>query len=136
MIENEKDKPSLDELMHYGVKGMRWGHRKSGISSADIKDARARTAVRVREVNKAHTAIYKTKNDKDEKKAVQTYDKKRMEYLKNPDRATAQRLTTGEKFAIGLLGISGVGTPAAAGVLAGQQAAKKIQERSVAKYNK
>lgn len=34
------EKPSLDELMHFGVLGMRWGHRKTeGVSSKTNREA-------------------------------------------------------------------------------------------------
>lgn len=35
MIVNDSDKPSLDELAHYGVKGMKWGTRR-GITDVHL----------------------------------------------------------------------------------------------------
>lgn len=71
-----------DELMHYGVKGMRWGHRKSraelekqagtfrasnGMKVAPAKNAFVRTMRNVaakRGVNEATRALYRASNKK------------------------------------------------------------------------
>jgi hypothetical protein len=126
------EKPgSPEELVHYGVKGMRWGHRRhqsgppavtktkgwkawqnasqknvdahnkrrsartaarkaSGKpSSDDIQLARARNNMR-------YTKIVVAKTHAEREKAKKAY-------LNSPDRATARRLTTGEKVVFGVM---------------------------------
>lgn len=44
MIQNDKGKPSLEELVHFGVKGMRWGVRRAdgpaGVPSKTNREAK------------------------------------------------------------------------------------------------
>jgi hypothetical protein len=130
-ILNDADKPSLEELMHHGVKGMKWGHRKNKPTTSDIKDARIRTRAREANLasatNRLNLATHAPASE--QKAAVRNYQKVQMEFLKNPDRAVAMRLTTGEKFVLAALGPVGL----AAGT--GQVAARKLTERSVKKFN-
>jgi hypothetical protein len=45
MISDEEEKPSLDDLIHFGVRGMRWGHRKARDNSPNESyTSRQRTA--------------------------------------------------------------------------------------------
>lgn len=69
-----EDKPSLEELFHFGVKGMRWGVRKK-VTTSDIKSARARQRGRSESARKTSS-----------------------------DRAISSRLTRGEKVAALLIG--------------------------------
>lgn len=139
MIENDKDKPSLEELMHHGVKGMKWGQHKAKPTNSDIKNARINTASRQRELGRAAdqlNLVARSGTEAQKKAAVKNYAKKEMDYLKSPDRATALRMTTGEKFIIGALGITGVGLAPAAGFAGARVAVRKLEEKSVKKYNK
>lgn len=140
----QEDKPSLDELAHHGVKGQKWGvtrdraasvGRNGGISSKpttqQIHDARAKTQSQIRRINqqidKTNTSTGK-QQEREAKKLVDMHDA----YLKNPDRATAMRMTKGEKWVagIGAVVLPGVGT-AAIGVTA---AARVAQRKSVENY--
>ena len=63
----EDDKPSLDELMHYGVKGMKWGIRKGKVS-----DRVTHLAQKAKKLpSKAKSAYYRnpTKRDRAEASA-------------------------------------------------------------------
>lgn len=83
------------ELVHHGVKGMKWGTRK-GPSSSDIYRARARSQLRLT------NAL--TEKDKEKRSAlIEAYNN-------HPDRATALRYTRGEKAIHGILAASGVAT--------------------------
>lgn len=52
------EKPSLSELEHYGVKGMRWGKRKGGLAGK-VKAHRARQKAANREVGRIGKMIAK-----------------------------------------------------------------------------
>lgn len=117
-----EEKPSLDELLHYGVKGMRWGVRKDRSSSAgpsrwekrrardqEIKDARARQASRQGETLKAEAALYNSVVTGGRKEAVATLRERQNDYFKNPDYALAAKKTTGEKAVATMLVAYGAG---------------------------
>jgi len=120
----------LDELMHYGVLGMRWGKRKSSDSSgdssasaprkpkirtADIKEARKRQDVRVREFEEAAADYYTSRSAKGEAFAERTMRNKEWELFNNPDVAVANRMTAGEKWTTAFF----VGAPVVVAALAG-----------------
>ena len=137
-------KPSSPQeaLAHYGKKGMKWGVRKDDTSAAkaavgrskptsrEVYDARARVGSKVRELNRQidKTNLATGSKQKTEAKKLASMSTK---FLKDPDRATAQRLTTGEKVALSILavGIPGAGTGVAVGVAGGKLAGRKAIER-------
>lgn len=138
---NEFDTPA-DALEHFGVKGMKWGRRKAKPTATEIRDARALTAGREREIRRAtdqlNLAVAKSPNSKETKKVAKELAQLHVDYLKNPDRATAWRMTTGEKLASALLAVAvpGLGTVAVAGGVTARVVKRKAIERDVAKYNK
>lgn len=120
----EKPGSPEDVLEHFGKKGMKWGHRKAKITSADIIGARVRSSQQQ----------FKALAEKDPKKRANL----QKAYLKNPDRATALRMTKGEKVTLGLIaGIFAVPTagivPAGIGIGVGVQ---RLQRRSAEKKAK
>lgn len=133
---NPFDKPDLNELAHYGVKGMKWGHRKR-YTSQDIRDARIRNNSRVNGLVRASEEVsYQTSlnpNSKKAKAAVRDYGKLTADFLKSPDRATALRMTTGEKAVAAILMIAAPG-PGTLGVAIGSTVRvreRKAQEKSL-----
>lgn len=88
-----------DELAHYGVLGMKWGHRKTA-TGGEIRAARRRL--------KSQSIMYRKDYKKYDGAADGSARKALLErklraahqtYLKDPDRAIASRMTRGEKAA-------------------------------------
>lgn len=108
----------VDEfLAHYGVKGMRWGVRKrseGGGSSEptrkerraqknrEIVTARSRQAARERNFQEAQAEFIVARTNKGQDRAERMMRQMEREYYTHPDAATAQRMTSGEKWATGL----------------------------------
>lgn len=128
-----------DALAHYGKKGMKWGVRNDTDKAAagrtkptntEIANARARIASKERRINQQidRTNLASGKQQKAEAKKLSEIS---TDYLKDPDRATALRMTTGEKAVLGLLavGVPGIGTAAAAAIAGGQRASRAGVER-------
>lgn len=117
-----EEKPSLEELAHYGVKGMKWGQRKK-YSTDQIKDARARQGSRVARINdQAHKLNLAEGKAKDA--AAKKYVEMMKELQSHPDAAIGGRMTRGEKAAALL-----IGGPIGAIVIAGNASAVRKHER-------
>ena len=113
-------------LQHYGIPGMRWGHRKlvraggdntraaqqfaKKHTSIDIKKARVRVGkenIKLQEqrIKYDQAKQYAKKSEKGKaaaKRELAKYKAMRKEALHNPDRATMLRLTKGEKAFVAL----------------------------------
>lgn len=137
------EKPSLEDLAHFGVKGMKWGERHDRKFQAkvervrtsgsprqqrnmQIKVARKNIETRQREIHAIVRASNKTKDPAQRHKLDALAAKKAKELFEHPDQLTASRMTTGEKWVNGLLvggalagaaavGASGGGRPSARG---------------------
>lgn len=137
---NPFDKPDLNELAHYGVKGMKWGHRRK-YTSQDIRDARIRNNSRVNMLARAAEEFnFQTSlnpNSKKTKAALRDFKTIEADFLKNPDRATALRMTTGEKAALAVLavGVPGPGTGIAISTSTTRVLARRSQEKSLKKVH-
>lgn len=122
-------------LEHYGVKGMRWGQRKT--RNADIKAARRRLDRQsAKDWDKLGKLEDKALNAKTEAARRAASDKlsreesaQRLAHLKNPDRATAMKMTTGEKVALVVIGGVLTGGAPAAAYGAARLAARKVVEK-------
>ena len=134
-------------LRHYGVKGMKWGVRRTQKQLADskavtskkgearkqaIKDARSRDATRAAAVTKQQRAADVAKG-KDKAKELVKLDKLKNERISNPDFVNSNYLTRGEKTIVGLsyVFLTPVGGLVAAGGSVGYRKAKESQQRSV-----
>lgn len=88
-----------EELMHYGVLGMKWGHRTKA-SGTEIRAARNRLRTK-----QADYAVQRDKVKSQPKgSAARVSEQKKLskiesDFKKNPDRVTAVRMTRGEKAA-------------------------------------
>jgi hypothetical protein len=92
-------------LEHHGVKGMKWGHRRANVTGAEIKDARNRTVSRANALNAQGDKFNLTKpGTKAHEKEGKKLNQMNVDFLNHPDRATAMRLTKGEKA--GLIALS------------------------------
>jgi hypothetical protein len=109
VIGAEKMSPE-DALQHYGVKGMKWGHRRPA-STAQIKAARKRqdarrTAYQKAVVKSTFTAVPFTK--KHVRLATDARNKG-AKFDRSLDRAISVRMTKGETALAAVLGPSGWG---------------------------
>lgn len=127
-------------LAHYGVKGMRWGHRKARPTSDDIHDARIRIAGKQQQLKKQTKAVKTAKKSGNASKQAAAEKKlqdMKTDFLKNPDRVTASRLTKGEKWAVGILTV-GTGPVGVAALIGGQAARsaviKTVEKRQASGY--
>lgn len=133
MIVGEEDKPSIDTLVHFGVLGMKWGHRtKAGPSQ--IHGARKRVA----KDNIAFEAQkIKVGQQKKNSRAHVTESKKlavmKADRLRNPDRVISTRMTRGEKFAALALSVlaAPVALPVAVGAIGVTSAKSRTRERKL-----
>lgn len=110
-------------LEHFGVKGMRWGVRrgdsgdsssaskpkKAKVTSRDIKDARKRQDDRLRDFQEKSADYYTSRSSKGEALAERKMRNAEWDLYNNPDAKTANRFTTGEKWATAAI----IGLPAA-----------------------
>jgi hypothetical protein len=101
----DEDKPSLEELAHHGVKGMKWGVRRQmrRERNQQIKTARRNIANRQAEIHAIERRANKTKSASERAKLDALSTKKAAELFNHPDQTTAARLTSGEKFTTALL---------------------------------
>jgi hypothetical protein len=118
-----------DELSHAGVKGMKWGVRKVSArgerraarkeerkqQDLQIVGARLRQQKRVANLSNTAAKTYVQTTKKGQEAALKAYERAEKKLLTNPDAATAQKLTSGEKatqavglsiFAVGLAGMA------------------------------
>lgn len=134
---------SPDELLHFGKKGMKWGvtnpssRGRSQEFGAKFPTGRSRSD----EIKRARTSTEASRlafrREKDPAKKI---DLKKA-YLNNPDRATALRMTRGEKvvagIVVGALGVTGVGVATGAALGARVKERHIIEKRqATGAYNK
>lgn len=107
------EKPSLQELAHYGTKGMKWGVRRAQRKerNAQIKGARQRIASKQAEVHSLARQSSKAKTAAERARLDKLATKKAKELFESPDHLTASRMTSGEKWMTGVL----LGTTVAVG---------------------
>ena len=120
------DKPGSPEeiLEHFGKKGMKWGVRNKpqrGIgptrSSREFAAKFPTGKSRANEIRRARNAqaVRAAKYHATPKHSAQR-DAARRAVLNHPDRATAMRMTRGEKVVFALLGASAVASAPATGI--------------------
>ena len=134
MISVEKPGSPTEVLEHHGTKGMKWGVRQefrarnptSGQKADAIRLARAKSNVKLQKATKIKGG------SSAQVKAA------RLTFLRDPDRATALRMTRGEKVAAAI--VAGVIPPAAPFIgigVTGQYAVRRHIEKKQARggYN-
>ena len=106
------EKPSLDELAHFGVKGMKWGVRKAstdvGGSSKianGLEKIKAKSQSRTNSILEARARVDVRKANYD--KAETALKEMFLELSKHPDTKMARKRTTGEHVASLILGSAG-----------------------------
>jgi hypothetical protein len=116
------DKPPLDEdlLIHFGVKGMRWGHRKSSsdsgsgappkkpvkkkITSETIREARATHHARMTQLVLADQKVRLATTKKGKDAALKIVEKYAKQMANSDDARIANKMTRGEKTIALLVG--------------------------------
>lgn len=128
-----QDKPSLSELAHYGVKGMHWGittNRGNAATKAEATAARRNLKKKSTQYRKDFRRYDKLKDGSPAKAALEAKLRKQHEdYLKDPERIIAARMTRGEKFSTGLL--STPGGLASMGIAAASIATTSVVSRRI-----
>jgi hypothetical protein len=103
LTHQELEELGADFLLHYGVMGMKWGKHRAKASAADIRGARARLAVQRHDFHTAKKAAKQIKDKGQRQAALDKVGHMKTDFLKNPDRVAAARLTRGEKVAATIL---------------------------------
>jgi hypothetical protein len=102
-----QDKPSLTDLQHYGVLGMKWGKRKSA-STGEIRIARGQVAAKKQAIRKQEVKTQRTASgSKARAEGLKKLSAMKVDFLKDPDRVISARMTRGGKFLAAGLGLSG-----------------------------
>lgn len=121
------EKPSPEEtLEHYGVLGMKWGRHRAKANGTQIRAARRNVRRQAEDVlDQKDKVKSQPKGSASRAKEQKKFNKMKMDFLDNPDRVIAARLTRGEKIALVILA-----TPAgAAGAIAGSSAVSRAIEQ-------
>lgn len=127
-----QDKPSLEDVIeHHGVKGMHWGRRKGKVSTDEIKDARYRVHTQASKLQAQKHKVRMAKGKEATDKELKKYNTQKASFLKNPDRATAARMSKGEKVVVGVAAVTVIGLPYAAGYVGARVVGRKVIERNV-----
>lgn len=128
----QPEKPALDDdlLLHYGVVGMKWGHRKARATSSDIKRARRGLRAQNDKYGQLEDRMTYGKNENKALNDKLTAQMKKMDedFKKDPRRVIATRLTRGEKVAAVILG-GPIGVAVIAGTSARSRRIEYKQDR-------
>jgi hypothetical protein len=108
--------PAEEFLAHHGVVGMKWGKHKAKSDSSSggsrkerrqandskIHEARRAQSARLRKLQEAEGDFYVARTAKGQDKAEKIMRQREKDLFTNPDAATANKFTTGEKVANGI----------------------------------
>lgn len=130
------DKPSIDDTMeHYGVLGMHWGATKAKASGSQVRSSRSRMSNKSDKITYQKNILSRTtKGSSARVKEKKRLSSMKIDYLNNPDRVTAARMTQGEKT-VALLFVTPVLAGAAIAVTSARSRRIDYKQRSGA-YNK
>jgi hypothetical protein len=117
MIINDVNPPIEDVISHFGTKGMKWGVRRQQRKdrNAQIKTARRSIAAKEHEINNLDRQSRKAKTSAERSRLDKLATKKAADLFNHPDHLTASRMTSGEKWANGLLIGGSIAVAGAAG---------------------
>jgi hypothetical protein len=124
-----EEKPSLEELAHYGVLGMKWGQRKKA-TGREIRSARRRLSTKQNELfDKQDQVKTLAKGSTARSKGEKELGKMTTDFLKNPDRVTATRLTRGEKAAFLIISAPSGGLGGLAAIATSSAISRRIEKK-------
>lgn len=126
-----------EELLHYGVLGMKWGQGKKA-TDKDIQKARKRLKAQSKAYRKEYKKYDRAAEGSVRKQALET-KLRRLEqnYMKDPDRVVAARMMRGEKFGTAYAAVmasvttGGFGTPVNAAIAGGTIATTSAISRRI-----
>lgn len=123
----EDNKPTLDELAHYGVLGMKWGKTRARATGSQIRAARRNLGRQASDIADQRDKVKsKAKGSEARAKEQKKLSDMKTDFLNNPDRVIAARLTRGEK-AVAVILLTPAGAAAAIG--ATSAASRAIERR-------
>ena len=102
MSQQQFDSPD-EALAHYGVKGMKWGVRKSKPTSSDISKARARVNRDLATLSNKADKVSTAKGTRAKNAALKDVHRFANEAKARDDASIASRMTAGEKYTVGAL---------------------------------
>lgn len=95
-----------EELCHFGIKGMKWGHRKARYSDADIKAARRSRHDATVQINRQKNSFNLANKSGDRQTKIASTRKIDSLQRQKADKAkVARTLTSGEKKAVAAVGV-------------------------------
>lgn len=118
-LKHEMFEDNEHTLMHYGVKGMKWGVRNDNPTNDDIHDARSKLYSKNRAYQKERKAIKRGERPLTRAEKKVALSDLKTSALADPDRKTAMTMTKGEKA---VLAVMVVGMPPAGLTLVAQRA--------------
>jgi hypothetical protein len=99
-VVGQEDKPSLEELKHFGVKGMKWGVHRSESSGGSSGGSAGPDKKQLRALDKQSREKDKAARDAEIETARQRYnDNARSDYLKAKDQYKVDKKTIGKREA-------------------------------------
>lgn len=123
-----QDKPDLDDLAHFGVKGMRWGVRRGLTTAKDRQNLESRKTINKMTLQRDVSAIKSVNpfSSKEKRAEMRSLTKQMQKDIKaSPHLAPSIRMTAGEKTALIILG----GPAGIGGVLVNEALARRVEKK-------
>lgn len=123
-----------NDLEHVGVLGMKWGHRKTGTSNQIVR-ARGNVWAQRNSIRRQESKVSNSSSDKLHGAETVKLNKMKADYLRNPNRIIAARMTTGGKVVTTIL-FGPIGLGAIAGTSARSRVIENKQDKNMSKLRR